>query len=67
MTPGEDFLDLKKLSLEEIVWVDDIEGLLEATKYIEGCKIVGVDCEWKPNYEKGSKPSKVFFHHYFFY
>ncbi|KAJ4775898.1 hypothetical protein LUZ62_060155 [Rhynchospora pubera] len=59
ITPGEDFLDLKKLSLEEIVWVDDIEKLLEATKYIEGCKIVGVDCEWKPNYEKGSKPSKV--------
>ncbi|KAJ3691850.1 hypothetical protein LUZ61_021014 [Rhynchospora tenuis] len=59
ITPGEDFLDLKKLPLEEILWVDDMEKLLEATKYIEGCKIVGVDCEWKPNYEKGSKPSKV--------
>jgi hypothetical protein len=34
ITPSEDFLDLKKLSLEEIVWVDDIEGILEATKYI---------------------------------
>jgi hypothetical protein len=65
ITPGEDFLDLKKISLEEIVWVDDIEGLLEATKYIEMCKIVGVDCEWKPNFEKGSKPNKVFFHHSF--
>ncbi|XP_078159029.1 polynucleotidyl transferase, ribonuclease H-like superfamily protein isoform X2 [Carex rostrata] len=59
ITLGEDFLDRNKLSLEEIVWVDEMEGLLEATEYIEGCKIVGIDSEWKPNYEKGSKPSKV--------
>ncbi|KAJ3676083.1 hypothetical protein LUZ60_003495 [Juncus effusus] len=58
---GEDYLDLKKLSMDinEIVFVDEIKTLLEATNYIENCKIVGVDCEWKPNYEKGAKPSKV--------
>jgi hypothetical protein len=54
-----DYLDLKKLILEEIVWVDEINGLINATSYIEACKIIGVDCEWKPNYEKGSKPNKV--------
>ncbi|CAM0955924.1 unnamed protein product [Alopecurus aequalis] len=54
-----DYLDLKKLILEEIVWVDEIKGLISATSYIEACKIIGVDCEWKPNYEKGSKPNKV--------
>lgn len=54
-----DYLELKKLILEEIVWVDEINGLLSATSYIEACKIIGVDCEWKPNYEKGSRPNKV--------
>uniref|UniRef100_A0ACD5U4F2 Uncharacterized protein n=3 Tax=Avena sativa TaxID=4498 RepID=A0ACD5U4F2_AVESA len=54
-----DYLDLKKLILEEIVWVDEIKGLLNATSYIEACKVIGVDCEWKPNYEKGSKQNKV--------
>ncbi|KQK06740.1 exonuclease mut-7 homolog isoform X2 [Brachypodium distachyon] len=54
-----DYLDLKTLILEEIVWVDEIEGLLNATSYIEACKIIGVDCEWKPNFEKGSRPNKV--------
>ncbi|KAF6995515.1 hypothetical protein CFC21_012002 [Triticum aestivum] len=53
-----DYLELKKLILEEIVWVDEINGLLSATSYIEACKIIGVDCEWKPNYEKGSRPNK---------
>ncbi|XP_074567364.1 uncharacterized protein LOC141824032 isoform X2 [Curcuma longa] len=53
------YLDLKNFILDDIVWVDEVNGLLTATKYIEGCKIVGIDCEWKPNYEKGSKPNKV--------
>uniref|UniRef100_A0A0A9DY52 3'-5' exonuclease domain-containing protein n=1 Tax=Arundo donax TaxID=35708 RepID=A0A0A9DY52_ARUDO len=56
---GSDYLDLKKLGSEEIVWVDEIDGLLNATSYIEGCKIIGMDCEWKPNFEKNSKPNKV--------
>lgn len=56
---GSDYLDLKKLVLEEIVWVDEINGLLNATSYIEACKIIGVDCEWKPNFEKGCRPNKV--------
>lgn len=54
-----DYLDLKKLILEEIVWVDEINGLLKATSHIEACKIIGVDCEWKANFEKGSRPNKV--------
>ncbi|WOL06683.1 hypothetical protein Cni_G15417 [Canna indica] len=53
------YLDVKKLFLEDIIWVDEINGLLTATEYIEGCQIVGIDCEWKPNYEKGVKPNKV--------
>jgi hypothetical protein len=56
---GSDYLDLKTLGVEEIVWVDEIDGLLNATSYIEGCKIIGLDCEWKPNFEKNSKPNKV--------
>lgn len=55
------YLDLKNFILDDIVWVDEVNGLLAATEYIEGCKIVGIDCEWKPNYEKGSKPNKVTF------
>ncbi|KAE8706432.1 Polynucleotidyl transferase isoform 3 [Hibiscus syriacus] len=34
-------------------------GLGEATCHIEGSKVVGLDCEWKPNYVKDSKPNKV--------
>ncbi|GJM88347.1 hypothetical protein PR202_ga04400 [Eleusine coracana subsp. coracana] len=56
---GSDYLNLKKLGSDDIVWVDEINGLLNAISYIEGCKIIGLDCEWKPNFEKNSKPSKV--------
>ncbi|KAK8458000.1 hypothetical protein SEVIR_3G282600v4 [Setaria viridis] len=56
---GSDYLDLKKLDVEEIVWVDETNGLLNATSCIEGFKIIGMDCEWRPNFEKNSKPSKV--------
>uniref|UniRef100_A0A0E0L1F1 3'-5' exonuclease domain-containing protein n=1 Tax=Oryza punctata TaxID=4537 RepID=A0A0E0L1F1_ORYPU len=57
---GSDYLDLKELVLEDIIWVDEIDGLLNAISYIEACKIIGVDCEWKPNFEKGSKPNKSY-------
>ncbi|KAF0925812.1 hypothetical protein E2562_018466 [Oryza meyeriana var. granulata] len=57
---GPDYLDLKKLVLEDIIWVDEIDGLLNAISYIEACKIIGVDCEWKPNFQKGSKPNKLY-------
>lgn len=56
---GSDYLDLKKLDVEEIVWVDGVNGLLNATRCIEACKIVGMDCEWRPNFEKNSKHNKV--------
>ncbi|XP_024927020.3 uncharacterized protein LOC107411799 isoform X2 [Ziziphus jujuba] len=53
------YLDLNELVVEDIIWVDEPDALLNATCHIEGCKVVGVDCEWKPNYIKGNKPNKV--------
>ncbi|XP_041016662.1 uncharacterized protein LOC121259220 isoform X1 [Juglans microcarpa x Juglans regia] len=53
------YLCLNELAVEDINWVDEVDGLRNATCHFEGCKVVGVDCEWKPNYEKGSKPNKV--------
>lgn len=55
------YLRLDELGVEDVVWVDEITGLCNASKHIEECKVVGLDCEWKPNYEKGSKPNKVIF------
>jgi len=52
-------LQLNELVLEGIIWVDEVNGLHNATCHIEECKVVGIDSEWKPNYEKGSKPNKV--------
>lgn len=57
--PKHRYLQLDELSVKEVVWVDEANGLLDATCHIEECKVVGVDCEWKPNYEKGSSPNKV--------
>lgn len=54
-------MQLNELVLEDIIWVDEINGLRDATCHIEESKVVGIDCEWKPNYEKGSKPNKVIF------
>ncbi|KAK7277991.1 hypothetical protein RJT34_23012 [Clitoria ternatea] len=53
------YLHLDELLVEDIIWVDEVEGLIDATSHIECFKVVGVDCEWKPNYVKGSKPNKV--------
>lgn len=53
------YLNIDELVAEGIIWVDEANGLHNATCYIVGCKVVGVDCEWKPNYEKGTKPNKV--------
>ncbi|XVE89580.1 hypothetical protein DITRI_Ditri20bG0007500 [Diplodiscus trichospermus] len=53
------FLNLNDLAVEDIIWVDELNGLHEAACNIERSKVVGLDCEWKPNYVKGSKPNKV--------
>ncbi|MBA0816289.1 hypothetical protein Gohar_000969, partial [Gossypium harknessii] len=53
------FLNLNELGVEDIIWVDELNGLGKATCHIEGSKVVGLDCEWKPNYVKGSKPNKA--------
>lgn len=57
--PTHRYLQLDELSIKEVVWVDEMNSLLDATCDIEECKVVGIDCEWKPNYEKGSPPNKV--------
>ncbi|XP_073049625.1 uncharacterized protein [Primulina eburnea] len=52
-------LQLHELFIKEVILVDEVHGLRNASCYFEECKVVGVDCEWKPNYEKGSSPNKV--------
>ncbi|GJV85938.1 polynucleotidyl transferase, ribonuclease H-like superfamily protein [Tanacetum coccineum] len=49
------YLRLDELAIDDIIWVDEPVGLHEATCHIEECKVIGLDCEWKPNYEKGRK------------
>lgn len=49
------YLHLDELAIDDIIWVDEPVGLHEATCHIEECKVIGLDCEWKPNYEKGRK------------
>ncbi|XP_056165521.1 uncharacterized protein LOC115667152 isoform X3 [Syzygium oleosum] len=53
------YLCLKELGIEDVFWVDQVDSLHTATCYIEESKVVGMDCEWKPNYVKGSKPNKL--------
>lgn len=53
------YLTINEFNIDNVLWIDEIDGLLSATNYIKGCKVIGVDCEWKPNYVKGSKPNKV--------
>ncbi|KAL0387373.1 UNVERIFIED_CONTAM: hypothetical protein Sradi_2619100, partial [Sesamum radiatum] len=53
------YLNLQQLFIEDVFWVDEVDSLRDAICYLEECKVVGIDCEWKPNYEKGGKSSKV--------
>ncbi|XP_065853369.1 uncharacterized protein [Euphorbia lathyris] len=57
--PHGRYLEFNEIVVGDIVWVDEVHALNDATCCIEGCKVVGLDCEWKPNYVKGSKPNKV--------
>ncbi|WCJ43020.1 Polynucleotidyl transferase ribonuclease H-like superfamily protein [Euphorbia peplus] len=57
--PHDRYLQFNELVVGDIVWVDEVDALYAATCCIEGCKVVGLDSEWKPNYVKGSKPNKV--------
>jgi len=47
------------LPIENIICVDEVNGLRATTSHIEGYKIVGLDFEMKPNYVEDSKPNKV--------
>lgn len=53
------YLNLQELCIDDVLWVDEVNSLRDAISYFEKCKVVGIDCEWKPNYEKGSRPNKV--------
>ncbi|XP_022159873.1 uncharacterized protein LOC111026160 [Momordica charantia] len=53
------YLNLNQLISGDILWVDKADDLHRAICHIDECKVVGVDCEWKPNHIKGSKPNKV--------
>ncbi|KAL6139170.1 hypothetical protein ACLB2K_064447 [Fragaria x ananassa] len=53
------YLHLDELAVEGVIWVDEVDALRKATCHFEECKVVGLDCEWKPNYVKGSRPNKV--------
>lgn len=53
------YLNLQELCIDDVLWVDEVNSLRDAMSYFEKCKVVGIDCEWKPNYEKGSRPNKV--------
>lgn len=57
--PPRHYLNLQELCIEDVLWVDEVNSLRDAISYFEKCKVVGIDCEWKPNYEKGSRPNKV--------
>ena len=57
--PHTRYLNIDELVVEDIIWVDEVKALQNATCRIEERKVVGLDCEWKPNYVKGSKPNKV--------
>lgn len=52
------YLSLSDLGVEDVMWVDDFGTLRNATCQIEGAKVIGLDCEWKPNFRKGCQ-SKV--------
>lgn len=53
------YLNLNQLIAGDILWVDNADALHHAVCHIEECKVVGIDCEWKPNHIKGKKPNKV--------
>ncbi|KAI4378068.1 hypothetical protein MLD38_015605 [Melastoma candidum] len=57
--PQSRYLRLMDLSVEEIIWVDQMAGLNHATCDITQARVIGLDCEWKPNFVQGSKPNKV--------
>ncbi|ERN16792.1 hypothetical protein AMTRI_Chr02g221460 [Amborella trichopoda] len=57
--PPTRYLHLSDLNLEDVIWVENVERLIDATCQIEGNKVVGIDCEWRPNYVKGREQNKV--------
>ncbi|KAK1416245.1 hypothetical protein QVD17_32034 [Tagetes erecta] len=62
--PPVRYITLEDLNLttDDIIWVDDPIGLKTATSLILNCREIGLDCEWKPSYEKGTMNKvRVFF------
>lgn len=54
------YLQLQDIVPEEnVVWIDASDGLFDASRHFAEVKVVGIDCEWRPNYLKGKGPNKV--------
>lgn len=47
------------VSEENVIWVETIAGLADASCHFSNINIVGIDCEWRPNYFKEEKTNKV--------
>lgn len=58
--PMIQYLQLQDFVPEEnVIWVETIAGLADASCHFSNTNIVGIDCEWRPNYIKEEKTSKV--------
>ncbi|KAL6176793.1 hypothetical protein ACLB2K_053426 [Fragaria x ananassa] len=57
--PTLHYLRLDELAVEDIIWVDQVDVLHSATYHIEEAGVVGLDCEWKPNYVRRGEENKV--------
>ncbi|XP_024169754.1 uncharacterized protein LOC112176163 isoform X2 [Rosa chinensis] len=57
--PSLCYLRLDELAVEDIIWVDQVDALHNAACHIEEAEVIGLDCEWRPNYEKGGEENKV--------
>ncbi|MCO5550496.1 hypothetical protein L7F22_003983 [Adiantum nelumboides] len=54
------YLQLESVvSKDKIYWIDSHEGLQFAERALFGVKLVGIDCEWKPDSVRGASPNKV--------
>ena len=47
------------VSEENVIWVETIAGLAEASCHFSNANIVGIDCEWRPSYFKEEKMNKI--------
>ncbi|KAI5077304.1 hypothetical protein GOP47_0007128 [Adiantum capillus-veneris] len=54
------YLQLENVMCKDnVYWIDTHEGLQFAERALFGVKLVGIDCEWKPDSIKGVRRNKV--------